>query len=54
MNVLMLSLIFLASFSGSVIINSVMVRVSPDMEQQLLESGCLAYNPKTGELEVRK
>jgi hypothetical protein len=45
---------FLASFSIAFALTSLLTDVTPPMKAQLIEAGCLAYNPKTGELEVKK
>jgi hypothetical protein len=45
---------FLLSFSLSFALTASLVDVTPSMRTQLIETGCLSYNPKTGELEAAK
>jgi hypothetical protein len=49
-----LLVLFLVSFALSFALTSLLTDVTPPMKAQLIESGCLSYNPKTGELEVKK
>jgi hypothetical protein len=44
----------LVSFTLSFALTSLLTDVTPPMKAQMIETGCLAYNPKTGELEVKK